>query len=272
VVIWNLVRRCNLTCRHCYAISGDVDFPNELTTAQAKAVIDDLHAFGCRILILSGGEPLMRHDIFELTEHAKAKGFFLTLSTNGTLIDAPMADRIAAMGYDYVGISIDGIEAVHDAFRRMPGAYRLSMNALRLLRDRGVKVGLRFTMTAENAHQLPELLAITRADCFPKFYLSHLVYAGRGNKNRATDTDWTVTRAAIDMLIATAVETIEAGESFEIVTGNNDADAVRQQRRRRGASPALDRAPPSRKRQAARRILAGLGRQCLRDQCRQYRQ
>ncbi|MCD7083016.1 radical SAM protein, partial [Pseudomonas sp. MAFF 311095] len=87
VVIWNLLRRCNLTCKHCYATSADSVFRDELDTAAARAVIDDLQAAGVRVLILSGGEPLLRDDLFQLSAYARDKGFFLALSTNGTLID-----------------------------------------------------------------------------------------------------------------------------------------------------------------------------------------
>src|SRR5512134_2876403 len=87
VVIWNLVRRCNLACKHCYSISANVDFPGELDTAQVYATMDDLKRFGVPALILSGGEPLLRPDIFEISRRAKAMGFFVALSTNGTLID-----------------------------------------------------------------------------------------------------------------------------------------------------------------------------------------
>ncbi|MBM3558142.1 MAG: radical SAM protein, partial [Alphaproteobacteria bacterium] len=118
VVIWNLIRRCNLLCKHCYSISADKDFAGELSRDEIFAVMDDLYSFGVRALILSGGEPLLRPDIFEISRYAKDKGFYVGLSSNGTLIDETTADRIVAAGYDYVGISLDGIGATHDAFRR----------------------------------------------------------------------------------------------------------------------------------------------------------
>ena len=226
VVIWNLIRRCNLTCMHCYSISGDVDFPGELTTGQVETTLRDLRAFGVPVLILSGGEPLLRRDIFEISRKAKDLGFFLCLSTNGTLIEEWMADKIAAAGYDYVGISIDGLAETHDVVRRKVGAFDKSIDALRLLRDRGVKVGVRFTMTQENEHHLEPLLDLCEAEKFPKFYLSHLVYAGRGNKNRGRDSEWQSTRRAMDILIGRAARAITEGRDLEIVTGNNDADAV----------------------------------------------
>ncbi len=87
VVIWNLIRRCNLTCKHCYSISADKDFPGELTTEEIYGVMDDLKGFRVPVLILSGGEPLLRPDIFDIAKRAKAMGFYVGLSSNGTLID-----------------------------------------------------------------------------------------------------------------------------------------------------------------------------------------
>jgi len=226
VVIWNLIRRCNLACKHCYSISADVDFPGELSTAEVFRVMDDLKTFGVPVLILSGGEPLLRRDIFEISVRAKAMRFYVGLSSNGTLIDAAMADSIRAIGYDYVGVSLDGIGATHDRFRRKAGAYEAALGALRLLRERGVKVGVRFTMTKDNAAELPALLDLVEREQFPKFYLSHLVYAGRGNKNRGDDASWSATRAAMDLVIERAWRWARGGSDIEVVTGNNDADAV----------------------------------------------
>ncbi|HEY1361258.1 MAG TPA: heme d1 biosynthesis radical SAM protein NirJ [Xanthobacteraceae bacterium] len=226
VVIWNLIRRCNLTCRHCYSISGDVDFPGELTTAEVFRVMDDLKSCRVPVLILSGGEPLMRADIFRISARAKEMGFYLGLSSNGTLIDSAMAERVRATGYDYVGISLDGVGAAHDRFRRKEGAYAAALGALRLLRDRGVKVGVRFTMTRDNAGELPLLLDLVERERFPRLYLSHLVYAGRGNKHRGDDASWDAVREAMDLLIGRAWAWARAGCEMEAVTGNNDADAV----------------------------------------------
>jgi heme d1 biosynthesis radical SAM protein NirJ len=224
VVIWNLIRRCNLTCKHCYALSADHDYEGELSTAEAFGVMDDLKAFGVPVLILSGGEPLLRPDLFEIAARAKAMRFYVGLSTNGTLIDAMMADRIAALGFDYVGISLDGIAATHDRFRRLDGAFQRSLGAVRLLRARGVKVGLRFTMTALNAHDLPALLQLMRDERVDKFYFSHLNYAGRGNIHRARDAQFAATRSALDRLFDRAWQAALDGSLEQYVTGNNDAD------------------------------------------------
>jgi heme d1 biosynthesis radical SAM protein NirJ len=226
VVIWNLIRRCNLACLHCYSISADIDFPGELGTEDVMRVMDDLKAFGVPALILSGGEPLLRKDIFEIAGRAKALGFYTALSTNGTLIDAPLARRIGDTGFDYVGISLDGIEATHDRFRRQQGAFARSLAALRLCRDLDIKVGMRFTLTQDNAADLPRLLELVEAERIDRFYLSHLNYAGRGNVNRKRDAHFQVTREALDLLFARAWDAARRGVLKDFVTGNNDADAA----------------------------------------------
>ena len=226
VVIWNLIRRCNLLCKHCYAISGNVDFPGELSFDQVCEVMDDLKAYGVPVLILSGGEPLLRPDIFDISRRAKDMGFYVGLSTNGVLITEPVMEDLAGIGYDYVGISLDGIGEVHDAFRGMKGAFDASLNALRLCRDHGIKAGVRFTMTEDNAHQFEDILKLVDDEGIDKFYFSHLVYAGRGNKNRMDDTEREKTRAVMDRLFEIAFEEARKGSGREFVTGNNDADGV----------------------------------------------
>ncbi len=226
VVIWNLIRRCNLKCKHCYSISGDVDFPDELSTEDVFAVMDDLKAFRVPVLILSGGEPLLRTDIFEIAHRAKAMGFYVGLSSNGALINQSNIGRIRDVGFDYVGISLDGIGAVHDAFRGKAGSFDASLKGVRLCVDEGIKVGLRFTMTMDNHVQLDDLLDLAEAERVDKFYLSHLNYAGRGNKNRGDDAALEITRRKMEALFERAWGYVARDESMEIVTGNNDADGV----------------------------------------------
>ena len=226
VVIWNLIRRCNLACKHCYSISADTDFKGELSTEEVFRVMDDLKAFGVPALILSGGEPLLRPDIFEISQRARDMGFYVGLSTNGTLIDEHNIDAIAGVGYDYVGISIDGVQQTHDLFRRKAGAWDASMQGIRLCHDRGIKVGLRFTLTMDNAPELPGMLDLMEQESVDKFYLSHLNYAGRGNRNRDSDVHLNITRHAMDLLFETALFSAESNDGKEFVTGNNDADGV----------------------------------------------
>lgn len=226
VVIWNLTRRCNLTCKHCYALSADHHYPGELEEQEMLAVLEDLKAYGVPALILSGGEPLLSPHLWPLAGRAKALGFHLGLSTNGTLVDAAMADRIARHGFDYVGISLDGLRETHDRFRRLQGAFDSSLAALRMLRERGVNIGMRYTLTALNAQDLPALLQLMRDERVGKFYFSHLNYAGRGNIHRSRDAQFGATRAAMDLLFDTAWQAARRGEPAEFVSGNNDADGV----------------------------------------------
>ena len=226
VVIWNLIRRCNLLCKHCYSISGDVDFAGELTTDDAFRVIDDLVAARVPAVILSGGEPLLRPDVYAIAARAKAAGLSVSLSSNGALVDDAHAERIAAAGFDYVGVSLDGIGATHDRFRGRPGSFDASIAGIRRLRAQGVKVGLRFTMTTDNQDEFPALLELMKAEEATKFYLSHLVYSGRGNKNRTSDAEHATTRAAMLQLFDVAWADVQAGAQREYVTGNNDADGV----------------------------------------------
>ena len=226
VVIWNLIRRCNLTCKHCYATSADKDFPGELNTEKVFEVMDDLKDFGVPVLILSGGEPLMRPDIFEISHHAKDMGFYVGLSSNGTLITEDNIKDIVDVGYNYVGVSIDGTRETHDKFRRKQGSYDEALRGIRLCREAGIKVGLRFTLTQDNKQDLPALLQLMEDEDIDKFYLSHLNYAGRGNKNRGDDLHHQMTREAMNLLFQTCWDDALSGKKREFVTGNNDADGV----------------------------------------------
>lgn len=226
VVIWNLIRRCNLTCLHCYTTSADRDFPNELTTPQIYAVIDDLKAFKVPVLILSGGEPLLHPDIFAISQRAKKLGFYVALSSNGTKISPENIDQIAAVDYSYIGVSLDGIEETHDTFRRSQGAFKQALNGIELCLEKGIKVGIRYTLTQPNSHDFPKMLQLMDDYNIDKFYLSHLNYGGRGNKNRADDAHFAMTREAMNLLFETCYQWELEGKEREFVTGNNDADAV----------------------------------------------
>ena len=224
VVIWNLIRRCNLQCKHCYSTSLDIDFKDELTTEQIKATIDDLKLAHVPVLILSGGEPLLRPDIYEITEYAKQKGFYLALSTNGTLINEDNIEAIKAADYQYVGISIDGLEEFHDEFRRQKGSFKTSMHAIKLCKEAGIKVGMRLCLTKENFKDIPAMLDLMEENSVDKFYLSHLNYSGRGKRSAENDAMFKMTKDAMEMLYERAWSHITQGIETDFVTGNNDAD------------------------------------------------
>ncbi len=226
VVIWNLVRRCNLNCKHCYSTSADTDFKGELSTDEAMAVLDQLKAAHVPALILSGGEPLLRPDLYEIAARARSLGFHLSLSSNGTLLDSAHATRLAVAGFDYVGVSLDGIEATHDRFRRAQGAFAQAITGLRTARDAGLRVGVRMTLTEANAAELPAVVALAEAEGIDKFYLSHFNYAGRGRNHRDADARHAGTRAAVEWLFDHVWARAQQGRAGDFVTGNNDADGV----------------------------------------------
>lgn len=226
VVIWNLTRRCNLRCRFCYSGSADVAYAGELSTEEVVAVMRDLRAFRVPALILSGGEPLLRPDIFEISAEAKRLGFYVALSSNGTRIDETNIERIAELDYDYVGISLDGTEATHDHLRGEPGAFAAAMRGVEHCQAIGIKVGLRFTLTRDNAAELTTILDLIDRRGIDKFYLSHLNYGGRGFKVRGEDAHDVMTRDALELIFETCLRHINEGRNTEFVTGNNDADGV----------------------------------------------
>ncbi|MBS3965292.1 MAG: heme d1 biosynthesis radical SAM protein NirJ [Methylomonas sp.] len=226
VVIWNLIRRCNLTCKHCYTTSADINFPGELSTAEIHAVMDDLKAFKVPVLILSGGEPLLHPDIFAISQRARDLGFYVALSSNGTLITERNIEQIAAIGYQYIGVSLDGMADAHDKFRQKQGSFDAALAGIRLCRNHDIKAGVRFTLTQDNAHDFNALLQLMDDEDIDKFYLSHLNYGGRGNRNRKDDATFQLTRSLMDSLFERCLDWERQGLHREVVTGNNDADAV----------------------------------------------
>ncbi|HOP36398.1 MAG TPA: radical SAM protein, partial [Syntrophales bacterium] len=146
VVVWNMTRRCNLRCVHCYASAKDLDYGNELSTDEGKALISDLAAYGCPVILLSGGEPLARKDLAELARFAVGQGLRVVISTNGTLITKEKASEFRKIGLSYVGVSLDGMKEIHDRFRGREGAFDDALRGIRYCREEGIKVGLRFTM------------------------------------------------------------------------------------------------------------------------------
>ncbi len=226
VVIWNLIRKCNLACKHCYTNSGFKDYADELSTEQAYATMDELKKAKVPVIIFSGGEPLLRDDIYDLSRKSKEMGFYTALSTNGTLINEENIEKIAAINYNYVGISLDGLWDVHDKFRGKKGAFQESLNAIRLCKKHGIKVGIRFCLTQYTASDFDNLLRFVEEENIDKFYMSHLNYSGRGKVLSAMDAHHQMSRNTVEKLFEYALENYEAGRNREVVTGNNDADGV----------------------------------------------
>jgi radical SAM protein with 4Fe4S-binding SPASM domain len=201
VVVWNTTRRCNLRCVHCYSESRNQEYSGEMDTAEAKSFIDGCADFGVPVLLFSGGEPLLRADLFELVAYARGKGIRAVISTNGVLITPAVASKLRDAGLSYVGVSVDGLSARHDRFRGVSGAFESSIAGIRACRDAGVKVGLRFTITKDNAGDIPGIFRLLEEECIPRICFYHLVYSGRGATLRQLELDHASTRELVDYII-----------------------------------------------------------------------
>ncbi|MBI5287138.1 MAG: radical SAM protein [Deltaproteobacteria bacterium] len=226
VVVWNITRRCNLRCIHCYSDSTDQDYPWELTTEEGIALINDLAAFKTPVIIFSGGDPLLREDIFYLASYSRNKGIRCALSVNGTLIDRNVAKRIKEAGFAYVGVSIDGVGEVNDSFRGVRGAYEKALQGMRFCREEDIRVGIRFTLSKKTIGQLPLIFDLAEKEDIPRLYVSHLVYSGRGERIKKDDLSHEETRMAVDYIFDRTLDFWRRDIHKDILTGNNDTDGV----------------------------------------------
>src|SRR5574337_929429 len=241
IVIWNLTRRCNLHCLHCYSQSQDRAYADELTTDEGRRLLSDLADYKIPMLILSGGDPLFREDLYTLAEHARELGVRCALSTNGTLIDAEAAKRLRRVGITYVGVSLDGIGPVHDRFRGMDGSFALALRGLRYARDEGMKVGVRTALCRRILPDLSAICDLAEQENLDRLYFAHLVYAGRGAGLIHDDLSPDERRSALDYLIQRGVDFYRRGLKMEVTTGNNDADGVYLYLKLRDSAPAQAR-------------------------------
>ncbi len=223
VVVWNVTRTCNLRCVHCYSDSEAKHYDGELNHEEALKLVDDLAEYGVPALLLSGGEPLARPDLFEIARYARKKGIKLTLSTNGTLIDRKRAEAIKETGFTYVGISFDGIGATNDLFRGRPGAFERAHQAIRELKSVGQKVGLRLTLTPQTIADLDEIFDFIEREGIERACFYHLVPAGRGRA--ATTLDLDAARGAVSRIFERTLDLAQRGDPREILTVDNHADA-----------------------------------------------
>ncbi len=224
VVVWNCTQRCNLKCVHCYAKSEDKSYSGELSTDEAKAMIDDLAGFGAPVLLFSGGEPTLRKDLVELMQYAKDAGMRVVISTNGTLISRDKAEAYAKVGLSYVGVSLDGGPATHDAFRGIPGSFDKAIEGIRNSKAAGIKVGLRMTINRRNAADIGDIFDLLEQEDIPRVCFYHLVYSGRGSKLMEEDLDHAETRAAVDLIMNRTKDLFDRGITKEVLTVDNHAD------------------------------------------------
>ncbi|MDD4587404.1 MAG: putative heme d1 biosynthesis radical SAM protein NirJ1 [Heliobacteriaceae bacterium] len=226
VVAWNVTRTCNLHCIHCYSDSAARQYAGELTTAEALKFIDDLADFRVPVLLLSGGEPLLRPDLFDLIARAGRHGIRATISTNGTLITPAVAKDIKNAGVGYVGISLDGIGVNNDRFRGKKGAFEAALAGIRNCLAIGQRVGLRFTINRHNLMDMEEIFRLIKEEGIPRVCFYHLVYSGRGGSMMAEDISHAESRQTMDLIMDKAAEFHRQGTDVEILTVDNHADIV----------------------------------------------
>jgi heme b synthase len=181
LIAWELTRTCNLSCVHCRAASVDKPYANELGTEECLKLLDEMATFAGPIIILTGGEPLLRPDIFEIASYGTDKGLRMVLATNGTLLDAEMSRRMKASGIQRVSISLDGAMAQsHDRFRQMKGSFAGALDGIQFLKEGGVEFQINTTITRDNLEELPAIqeLAVELGAVAHHIFL--LVPTGRG--------------------------------------------------------------------------------------------
>lgn len=181
LIFWELTKSCNLKCAHCRAEAEDNIYTGELELNQIKGILDNISANYSPIIVLTGGEPLYRKDIFEIAEYAAGKGLRTALATNGTLIDKSIAQKIKTAGISRVSISIDGINSeMHDGFRGVSGAFDGALNGARLLRDAGVEFQFNTTITKRNVDQVDQILELALKEKAAALHIFMLVPVGCG--------------------------------------------------------------------------------------------
>ena len=224
VVMWNLTRRCNLACQHCY-MDAEKEASEELSLEEGIHLVDDLAALKIPILIFTGGEPLLSRNFFAYAFHAREIGLRTVISTNGTLITPEVARLMAEAQIRYVGVSMDSITPQrHDSFRGVAGAWDRALQGMRNARDAGLKTGLRITLTRDNWQDVPALLNLALDERIPRFCLYHLVPTGRGAGIAERDVTPEQRRSVIRLLAEAAVELKD--RNIEILTTDSPMDGA----------------------------------------------
>ncbi len=183
MVAWEVTRRCNLSCVHCRASSKYGPYEGELDTAQCRKLIDDIAAFSSPVIILTGGEPYFREDIFEIASYGTRKGIRMVLATNGTLVTGEIARKTIDAGVQRVSISIDGPDAEsHDAFRGVPGAFERAMAGIDAFTRAGMEFQINTTITRLNLHRMEEIFDLAVGLGAASHHIFLLVPTGRGRE------------------------------------------------------------------------------------------
>ncbi|MFW5979417.1 MAG: radical SAM protein [Halanaerobium sp.] len=226
VVAWNINSQCNLNCRHCYSNSTAACRNETLNTKEAFNLIDQLADFKVPVLLLSGGEPLLRPDLFKLIKKAKSRNSRVVISTNGTLLSEKMVQELKSLGVSYIGISLDGLKETNDQFRGKKGAFNAALDGIRNCQKYEQKVGLRFTINQDNYQEIDELFRLIEKENIPRICFYHLVYSGRGKNIKESELSDQEKKAAVDKIIKWSQYFIGQENPREILTVDNHADGA----------------------------------------------
>jgi heme b synthase len=181
LIFWELTQGCNLACKHCRAEAQPERAPDELTTAECLRIIDDITKDYKPVMILTGGEPLYRPDLFEIASYAHNKGARICLASNGVLIDDEVAARLKSVGIQRVAISLDGATPdVHDAFRGIPGSWEGALRGAECVMRAGIEVQFNITVAQHNKHQIPAIIRLAEEKGAAAAHLFVLVPVGCG--------------------------------------------------------------------------------------------
>ena len=183
MIAWEVTRNCNLDCVHCRAAAGRGPYENELSTEECFHLLDDIVSFSRPVIILTGGEPLLRPDIFKIAQYAADRGLRTVMAVNGTLLTEEIARKILDVGIKRISISIDGAEAPgHDSFRGVEGAFRGALSGIEAAKEAGLEFQLNTTVTKRNIAELPALLNLSVKLGAAAHHIFLLVPTGRGEE------------------------------------------------------------------------------------------
>jgi radical SAM protein with 4Fe4S-binding SPASM domain len=225
IVVWNCTRQCNLRCLHCYASADSQRSPQEMSTEEGKAFVADLAEFGVPVLLFSGGEPLLRDDVFELATFAREQGMRPVLSTNGTLITEKVAEQLRRVGFGEVGISLDGLGERHDHFRGQKGAYEAALRGIRNCVAVSQRISLRLTITRWNYEEIPAIFDLAEREAVDRICFYHLAYVGRAS-GLGQQLSHGETRSVIDQICQHTLDLYGRGLRKEVLTVDNHADGI----------------------------------------------
>jgi radical SAM protein with 4Fe4S-binding SPASM domain len=220
IIVYNCTNKCNLNCLHCYSKVGLI--VGELDTTQAKELLRQLAGIRCPVVLFSGGEPLERADLFELLDFSHKLGLRIVLSTNGFSINSEIAQNLADIGANYIGISIDGIEETHDKFRGVKGSFAAAVDAVKFCKDVNLKTGLRFTITSRNFNQIRDVFSLAAKLDIQRICFYHLISAGQAAKNNLKCTAKQIRQVLRD--ICNCAQHYAAKGVTEVLTVGNHVD------------------------------------------------